>query len=67
VDETVTRSVTSVERHGDKMIVVRLKGYSINIMVVQVYMPTTAHNDEEIDIVYEELSKIIGAVKTKSH
>jgi len=31
---TVTRSVTSVERHRDSIIVVRLKGLQMNVVVM---------------------------------
>ena len=41
----------------------QLKGFPTDIVVVQVYMPTTEYSDEEIDAVYEELRKIVDGVK----
>ena len=35
----------------------------MNVVVVQAYVPATAHSDEEIDIVCEEQSKIIKGIK----
>ena len=38
---------------------VRLKGKPVDVVIVQVYMPTTDYKDEEVDAVYERIEELL--------
>ena len=38
---------------------VKLKGKPVNVVFVQVYMPTTEHKDEETDAMYERIEGLL--------
>jgi Reverse transcriptase (RNA-dependent DNA polymerase)/Endonuclease/Exonuclease/phosphatase family len=63
LSEKVAKAVTKIERHEDRIIIVSIRAYPVNITVVQVYMPTTAHKDEEVDDIYEEIERRLGNIK----
>ena len=44
---------------ADKIIPVKYKGRPVDILIIQVYAPTTAADDEEIEQFYVELDNII--------
>ena len=59
LDRTAAKCVTSVERHSDRLLVVNLHASPRDIVLIQVYMPTTAHTDEEVDVLYEQMEAIL--------
>jgi exonuclease III len=63
LEKKVAECVTGIERYGDRIVVVKIKAEPTNMVIVQVYMPTTSHEDEEIEEMYETLEKIIKQVK----
>ena len=38
---------------------VRLKGKPVDVVIVQVYMPTTDYKDEEVDAVYKRIEELL--------
>jgi len=63
LDGTAAKCVTSVERHSDRLLVVNLHASPRDIVLIQVYMPTTAHTDEEVDVLYEQMEAILQEMK----
>ena len=55
--------VISTEVLEDRIVVVRIQAQPTNIVVIQVYMPTSTHSDEEVEAVYEKLEQISQNVK----
>ena len=53
----------STEAHGDRILVVKLKGWPTDIVLLQIYMPTTSHDDEEVEAMYDRIDEIIKKVK----
>ena len=47
------------------MISVHVQGKPFNIMVIQVYVPTTDSKETEIDQFYEELQHLLGLIPKK--
>jgi exonuclease III len=56
--KSVVRSVVKKIVYNDKIIAVKLQAEPINILMMQVYMPTSEHEDEEV----EELNDIIEEI-----
>ena len=48
---------------SDRIILAKFKGRPVDILIIQVYAPTTAADDEEIEQFYEELDNIINTHK----
>jgi len=53
LEEKVAKCVTRIENYKDRLLMVGIKAYPVDIMIVQVYMPTTACEEEEVDNLYE--------------
>ena len=67
LDEETAKCVTSTEVHEDRIVVLRIQAQPTNIVVIQVYMPTSTHSDEEMDVVYEKLEQISQTVKGRDY
>jgi exonuclease III len=62
LDEETAKCVISTEVHGDRILVVKLKGQPADIVLIQVYMPTTSH-DEEVEEIYDRIGELIKKTK----
>ena len=63
MEEQLARAITRIERHGSRMIEVKVKAEPVDLVVVQIYMPTTQHEEEEIDNMYEKIEEILDRTK----
>ena len=45
----VVKSLTKVECYSDGLMFVEISAKSVDLVLVQVYMPTTNHDDDEIE------------------
>ena len=62
-DEEVSRRVTEVQLCNDRLIMIKISAMPVDIVVIQVYMPTTEHEDEEIEEMYDQIDNIINKQK----
>ena len=53
----VVKRLTKVECCSDRLVFVKISAKPVDIVLVQVYMPTTNHDDDEIEKLYEEISE----------
>jgi len=60
--ETAKR-VAGIERFEDRALLVKLKAEPVDPVIVQVYMPTTDHEELEVDLWYERLEEMLGGQK----
>ena len=51
------------QKISDRIILANYKGRPVDILIIQVYAPTAAADDEEIEYFYEELYSIIKTHK----
>jgi exonuclease III len=63
LDGETARRVVSVEAFEDRIIVVKIQGLPVDTVIVQVYMPTSEHLDEEVELLYEQLEEILAKQK----
>src|SRR5579864_3279387 len=63
LDRDTAKRVVEIKRCGDRMMMVKLNGELVNMSIIQIYMPTTGHDDEEVDTVYEKLQELVDAQK----
>ena len=57
------RSVRDYIQYSDRIVMVRLESKPVNTVIIQVYMPTSAHSDDEIEEVYSDLEEVLKFVK----
>jgi hypothetical protein len=48
-----------VECYSDRLMFVKISAKPVDVVLVQVYMPTKNHDDDEIEKLYEEISEIL--------
>src|SRR6218665_44051 len=63
VEEKIARSIVEIERYGSRMIKVKIKAEPVDIVIIQVYMPTTNHEEEEVENMYERLDEVLARTK----
>jgi hypothetical protein len=42
-----------------KTIAIKLRAEPINILMMQVYMPTSEHEDDEVEVLYDVINKFL--------
>ena len=57
------RGLRGYEAIDDRIILAKVAAQPFNINILQVYMPTSDHTDEEIDEVYERLESLMNKTK----
>jgi len=55
----IVKRLTKVECYSDRLLFVKINVKPVDIVLAQVYMPTTNHDDIEIEKLYEEISEIL--------
>ena len=64
LDKSTASTILDVCYEGDRLMMVRLQGKQANTVIIQVYMPTSNHKEEEIDEMYDRIEELIET-KTK--
>ena len=64
LDSQVSKSVTDIERYGDRFICVRIRAEPVDLVVIQVYMPTSVHSEEEIETMYDQIEEVLDRQKS---
>ena len=65
VNKRVWNAVLGCNLKNDRMISVRLQGKSFNIMVIQVYAPTSNAEETEAEWFYEDLQDLLELTPKK--
>ena len=65
VKKTVQNSVLGCNLKNDRMISVCFQGKPFNIMVIQVYAPTTNADDTDVEQFYEDLQELLELTPQK--
>jgi endonuclease/exonuclease/phosphatase family metal-dependent hydrolase len=63
LDGEVAKRVIEVVQRSDRILLVKLQAEPVDIAIVQVYMPTSAHDEQDVEDMYEEIESIMGQVK----
>jgi len=58
-DQEIGNRVTKIVLHSDRLLLVRIKADPVDIVLLQVYMPTTEAEDEEIELMCEQIAELI--------
>lgn len=63
LDEETAKRVTEVIERNDRIMIVKLQSEPVNTAIIQVYMPTSAHDEQEVDDMYEEIEIMMNQLK----
>jgi len=63
LDSDAAKRVVEIERYNDRMIMVKVQAAPVNMILIQIYMPTTDHEDEEVEMMYEKLEEMLTKQK----
>ena len=67
LDRMTANKVMDMEQISDRMMMVRIQAEPVNMVIVQIYMPTTDHDDEEVEKMYEQLEGVLDKMKGKEN
>ena len=59
VHKSVVRSVVKKIVYNDRIIAIKLQAEMINILMIQVYMPISEHEDDEVEELYGVIEEIL--------
>ena len=62
LSEKAQKAVISCKPINSRLIVLRLNGKNNNVTIIQVYMPDSSHDDEEVETVYQQLQATIDEI-----
>ena len=65
VNKRVQNAILGYNLKNDKMISVHFQGKPFNIMVIQVYAPTSNDEEAEVESVYEDLQELLELIPQK--
>ena len=65
LDEKSAKCVKSVNYISDRILGVRINAKPTDLFIIQVYMPTSNHSNEEVAEMYEKIESIISSEKGK--
>ena len=63
IESKLAKNITTIEMIGGRIIMVRITAAPTNIVVIQVYMPTTRYTDDEVEEWYEKIEELLRKVK----
>jgi hypothetical protein len=67
LDKETAKGVTKIVRIGDRILLVKIAAVPVDLVIIQVYMPTTDHEVEEVESLYEKLEDLIKQEKGKDY
>ncbi len=67
IHKDYARRITKIVQHSDRIILVKVEGDPADIIIIQVYMPTSQHDEAEIDQLYDQIEKLIDEEKGSDH
>jgi exonuclease III len=59
VHNSIVKSVVKKSVYSDRIVAVKLKVEPVSILIVQVYMPTSEYEDDEVEEMYDVIEEIL--------
>ena len=63
LDGEVAKRVTCVEQVSDRILAVKISAMPVDMLIVQIYMLTTDHEDKKVEEMYDKIEKIMDKEK----
>ena len=65
LSKDAARYVITIEQMSDRILLIRLNAKPVNITIIQVYMPTTEHEEEEVEEAYSIIDELLTEIERK--
>ncbi len=65
VHKDIVNTVMGCRPVSDRLITLRLKATPFNITIIQVYVPTSSHSDDEVDSFYNKIQTLVDETPKK--
>ena len=62
-DKEVAERITEREKISDRLMMVKVSAEPVDIVLIQVYIPTLKYEDEEVEQIYDQIEDIIRGQK----
>ena len=59
LSKDAARDVITIKQMSDRILLIRLNAKPVNITIIQVYMPTTKHEEEEVEDTYSIIDELL--------
>ena len=53
------KRVIEIVQHSDRILLIRIKAEPVDIVILQIYMPTTDADDQEIELIYTQIEELM--------
>ena len=63
LDRETSMRVTKIVLENDRLLLVKIQAEPADLVIIQVYMPTSTHEDREVEDMYEQVDCLIKAEK----
>ena len=63
VTQRLSSMISKIIPKSDRVMVIVINARPRPLSIVQVYLPTTDHNDDEVEAVYEDIEKVIKKLR----
>lgn len=63
MDNETAKSVLEIQYCSDRLMMVKIKAEPVNVIIIQVYMPTSDHEDDEIEEMYDRIEELMDKLK----
>ena len=63
----VAGKVSKVMQQNDRLLLVKIKAEPVDMIIIQTYMPTSAHCDEEVEGIYEQIEELVDGEKANDN
>ena len=63
LNQDQAEKVVKIQQVNDRILLVKLQAEPMDIVIIQVYMPTSQHEDKEIEDMYEHIEELMDQVK----
>ena len=67
LDKEMVKRVLKVYMVSDRIISVKIQADPVNLMIIQGYMPTSAHDDDELDEICDRFEELVAKEKGKDY
>ena len=67
LDKEMAKRVLKVGMVSDRIISVKIQADPVDLVIMQVYMPTSAHEEDEVDEIYDTIEELLAKEKGKDY
>ena len=60
LDKEMAKRVLKVDMVSDRIISVEIQAGPVDLMIIQVYMLTSAHEEDEVDEIYDRIDELVA-------